>query len=76
MERSTELTAELAQRSRRALVAAEAKRQAGDVHAALRLADMAERGPLDDFQRAQLDVLRAADLASRPTGEARLPFSC
>jgi DNA-binding CsgD family transcriptional regulator len=59
MERSTEVTAELAQRSRRALVAAEAKRQAGDVHAALRLADMAERGPLDDFQRAQLDVLRA-----------------
>ena len=59
MERSTELTADLPQRARRALVAAEAKRQAGAVDAALRLADMAERGPLDDFQRAQLDVLRA-----------------
>ena len=59
MERSTELTADLARRSRRALVAAEAKRQAGAVYAALRLADMAEQGPLDDFQRAQLDVLRA-----------------
>ena len=62
MERSTELTADLAQRSRRALVAAEAMRQAGAVDAALRLADTAERGPLDDFQRAQLDVLRAQNL--------------
>jgi DNA-binding CsgD family transcriptional regulator len=59
MERSTELTADMAQRARRALVAAEAKRQAGAVDAALRLAHTAERGPLDDFQRAQLDVLRA-----------------
>ena len=59
MERSTELSADLAQRSRRALAAAEAKLQAGAVEVALRLADLAGRGPLDDFQRAQLDVLRA-----------------
>lgn len=59
MEWSTELTVDPARRAGRALVAAEAKRQAGAVDSALRLADMAERGPLDDFQRAQLDLLRA-----------------
>jgi len=59
MARSTELTIDPARRAGRALVAAEAKRQAGAVDSALRLADMAERGPLDDFQRAQLDLLRA-----------------
>jgi DNA-binding CsgD family transcriptional regulator len=59
MERSTELTVDPARRAGRALVAAEAKRQAGAVDSALRLADMAERGPLDDFERAQLELLRA-----------------
>ncbi len=59
MERSTELTVDPARRAGRALVAAEAKRQAGAVDSALRLADMAERGPLEDFQRAQLELLRA-----------------
>jgi DNA-binding CsgD family transcriptional regulator len=59
MARSTELTIDPARRAGRALVAAEAKRQAGAVDSAVRLADMAERGPLDDFQRAQLDLLRA-----------------
>ena len=73
MERSTELTADLARRSRRALVAAEAKRQAGAVYAALRLADMAEQGPLDDFQRAQLDVLRAQNLLRVRPGKRGSP---
>jgi DNA-binding CsgD family transcriptional regulator len=59
MERSTELTVDPARRAGRALVAAEAKRQAGAVDSGLRLATLAERGPLDDFQRAQLDLLRA-----------------
>src|SRR4029077_15246860 len=59
MERSTELTADPARRGARALLAAEAKRQAGAMEAAVRLADLAERGPLDDFQLAKLDVLRA-----------------
>ncbi len=59
MERSTELTMDPTRRAGRALVAAEAKRQSGALEAAVRLADMAERGPLDDFQLAQLDVLRA-----------------
>ncbi|HVS44335.1 MAG TPA: LuxR C-terminal-related transcriptional regulator [Candidatus Dormibacteraeota bacterium] len=59
MERSAALTVDPARRARRALVAAEAKRQAGALEAALGLAAIAERGPLDDFERAQLDVLRA-----------------
>jgi DNA-binding CsgD family transcriptional regulator len=59
MERSAALTVDPARRARRALVAAEAKRQAGALDAALGLAAIAERGPLDDFERAQLDVLRA-----------------
>jgi DNA-binding CsgD family transcriptional regulator len=59
MERSTELTVDPARRAGRALVAAEAKRQAGAVDSALRLANLAERGPLDDFERAQLEVVRA-----------------
>jgi DNA-binding CsgD family transcriptional regulator len=59
MERATELTADTALRAGRALNAAEAKRQAGAFDAALRLAAVAQRGPLDDSRRAQLDVLRA-----------------
>jgi DNA-binding CsgD family transcriptional regulator len=59
MERSTELTVDPARRAGRALVAAEAKRQAGALDAALGLAVVAERGSLDDSQRAQLEVLRA-----------------
>jgi DNA-binding CsgD family transcriptional regulator len=59
MERSAELTVDPARRAGRALVAAEAKRQAGAADSALRLADMAARGPLDDFQRAQVNLLRA-----------------
>jgi len=73
MERSTELTADPARRATRALVAAEAKRQAGAMEAAVRLADLAERGPLDDFQFAQLDVLRAQiSFASDRESEAPL----
>ena len=59
MERATELTGDVTLKASRALMAAEAKRQAGAFDAALGLADIAQRGPLDDSQRAQLDVLRA-----------------
>jgi DNA-binding CsgD family transcriptional regulator len=59
MERSAELSAAPAARARRALVAAEDKRQAGALDAALALATLAEQGPLDDLQHAELDVLRA-----------------
>ena len=59
LERSAVLTVDPTQRTRRALMAAEAKREVGALDSALSLAAMAERGPLDEFQRAQLDVLRA-----------------
>ena len=58
MQRSTELSVDAARRAGRALAAAEANRQAGALNASLRLAGLAERGPLDDAQRAQLDLLR------------------
>jgi DNA-binding CsgD family transcriptional regulator len=58
MERSTEVTPDSTLRADRALRAAEAKHRAGDFDAALRLAALAQRGPLGDPQRARLDVLR------------------
>jgi DNA-binding CsgD family transcriptional regulator len=59
LERAAELTVGSKQRVARTLAAAEAKRQAGALEAALGLASSAERSPMDDHQRAQLDVLRA-----------------
>ncbi len=58
LERSVALTTEPARRSERALRASESKRVAGALNSALELAAIAESGPLDDVQRAQLDVLR------------------
>ncbi|HLI57935.1 MAG TPA: AAA family ATPase, partial [Actinomycetota bacterium] len=73
LERSAELTPDQAKRAARALAAAEAKRQAGALDAALVLANEAERGPLDGFQRAQLEVLRGhVSFASDRGSEAPL----
>jgi len=58
LERSAALTMDPARRSDRALRAAESKRVAGALNSALGLAALAESGPLDDVQLAQLDVLR------------------
>ena len=69
--RSAELSDDAAPRARRALAAAEAKRQVGALDDASVLAGMAEQGPLDDEQRAQLDVLRAQiSFASDRGGDA------
>jgi DNA-binding CsgD family transcriptional regulator len=57
-ERSATLTPEPARRAERALAAAQAKHQAGALDAALRLLVTAETGPLDDFHRARLSLLR------------------
>jgi len=57
-ERSAALTLDPARRAERALAAAQAKYQAGAFHAALGLLAAAEVGPLDQFQRAQGDLLR------------------
>ena len=59
LERSAELTVEPATRAGRALAAAQAKHQAGASDDAVALLDQAEVAPLDDFQRAQAEVLRA-----------------
>ncbi len=58
LERSAELTFDPARRAERVLAAAEAKQFAGLTEDALRLAALAERGPLDEFHRARVDVLR------------------
>jgi DNA-binding CsgD family transcriptional regulator len=59
LERSASLTVEPSRRAARALAAAQAKQQAGALDAALTLVSMAEAGALDEFQKAQVDVLRA-----------------
>jgi DNA-binding CsgD family transcriptional regulator len=58
LERAAVLTPEPSRRARRALAAAQAKHQAGAFDAALRLAAIAEVGPLNELQRARVDLLR------------------
>ena len=58
LQRAVELTEDPARRSERSVVAAEASFLAGAFDAALQLATMAEAGPLDDFQRARVNLLR------------------
>jgi DNA-binding CsgD family transcriptional regulator len=57
LERAVALTLDPARRAARALRAADTKRLTGALDSALGLATVADRGPLDDLQRAQLDVL-------------------
>ncbi|WP_211341543.1 AAA family ATPase [Myceligenerans xiligouense] len=59
LQRSTELTPDLADRARRALEAAHALREAGAPEPALDLLATAEAGPLDTLQRARVALLRA-----------------
>jgi DNA-binding CsgD family transcriptional regulator len=59
LERAAVLTPGPARRTERALAAAQAKHQAGAPDAALELLAMAEAGPLDELQRARVDLLRA-----------------
>ena len=56
-ERSVALTVDPSRRALRALRGAEAKCLAGALDAAIALAAVAERGPLDDLHRAELDLL-------------------
>ena len=58
LERGSVLTPDPSRRARRALAAAQAKHQAGAFDAALRLIAIAESGPLDELQRAQVELLR------------------
>ena len=59
LRRAVALTRDPARRADRALAAAQASLQAGEFDAALGLAATAEAGPLDEFQRALVDLLRA-----------------
>jgi len=59
LRRAVTLTNDPARRGVRALAAAQASLQAGEFDAALGLAATAEAGPLDEFARAQVDLLRA-----------------
>jgi DNA-binding CsgD family transcriptional regulator len=59
LQRSTELTPEPADRTRRALEAAQAKHEAGSSDSALALLAVAEAGPLDALERGRLALLRA-----------------
>ena len=74
LERASELTPGPSHRARRALAAAESKHQAGAPDAALRLIAIAESGPLNDLQRAHVELLRGqiAFAASRGGDTAAL----
>jgi DNA-binding CsgD family transcriptional regulator len=58
LERAVALSGDPARRSGRALAAAEASLQAGAFDAALGLLAAAEAAPLDEFQRARVELLR------------------
>ena len=57
LDRAVALTPEPSRRASRALAAAQAKHQAGAFDAALRLVAIAESGPLNELQRAQVELL-------------------
>jgi DNA-binding CsgD family transcriptional regulator/tetratricopeptide (TPR) repeat protein len=59
LEQAATLTPETARRRERALAAAQAKHQAGDLDTARQLLASAEAGPLDELQRVRVDQLHA-----------------
>jgi DNA-binding CsgD family transcriptional regulator/tetratricopeptide (TPR) repeat protein len=59
LRRAVALTSDPARRAVRALAAAQASLQAGEFDVTLGLAATAQAGPLDEFQRALVDLLRA-----------------
>jgi DNA-binding CsgD family transcriptional regulator len=70
LERSAGLTLEPARRAERALAAAQAKYAAGASDAAIALLATAQAGPLDELQRARVDLLRAQVVALSRGSEA------
>src|SRR5215472_13051267 len=58
LQHSVLLTADLARQAERALAAALVSFQAGAFETALQLVAAAEAGPLDEFQRARVDLVR------------------
>ncbi len=71
LERATELTPDRARRTVRALAAAEVEQLAGAPETALRLLGDAEAGPLDEAQRARVQLVRGrVALGSGHAGDA------
>jgi DNA-binding CsgD family transcriptional regulator len=70
-ERAADLTPEPACRARRALTAAQVKREAGAPDAARRLLAIAQGGPLDELGWAQAELLRAQLIAQPGHGRHR-----
>ncbi len=68
LQRAVALTGDSAQRADRALAAAEAGLGAGAFDLALGLLATAEAGPMDELQRARLDLLRAEAAYSESRG--------
>jgi DNA-binding CsgD family transcriptional regulator len=68
LQRAVALTGDAARRTDRALAAAEASLQAGVFDVARRLLATAEVGPVDELQRARLDLLRAEAAYSESRG--------
>jgi DNA-binding CsgD family transcriptional regulator len=74
LERSADLTVDPQRRAERALAAAEAKHLAGAAEQALRLATVAEQGPLDELRRVRVDVLRGQVAAVQRRGSDAPPL--
>jgi tetratricopeptide (TPR) repeat protein len=70
LQRAVALTVDPARRAERALAAAQASFQAGVFDSALGLMATAEAGPLDDFQRARVDLLRGHIAVALGSGDA------
>jgi DNA-binding CsgD family transcriptional regulator len=74
LERAASLTPEPSRRAGRTLAAAEAKHLAGASDAALELLSIAGAGPLDEFQCAQVDLLRGQIVAMSSRGSEAPPL--
>jgi DNA-binding CsgD family transcriptional regulator len=74
LQRAVALTVDPARRAERALAAAQASLQCGAFDAALGLLTTAEAGPLGEFQRARVDLVRAHVAFARGLGRDAPPL--
>ena len=74
LQRAVALTGDIGRRVNRALAAAHASVQAGAFDVALGLLAMAEAGPLDELQRARVDLLRAEAAFAQSRGSDAPPL--
>ncbi|MHA5053887.1 helix-turn-helix transcriptional regulator [Streptomyces sp. SD15] len=74
LDRAAELTPDPARRAQRAVDAAQAKLRAGAFEPAATLLAAAEAGPLDELERARIDVLHAQIAFAQGHGSAAPPL--